>query len=146
MVRLIDIKLRSLVKEALTMGKHYARPESDGRHRFSMITRILAIAAVILLVTDGRVYAQTKIVWSFFGSGSSVRNINGMNVLSILGGPFVDSRLSDSVGSPTGFRLFILNKGVVSGISKSTPGVPAEYSLSQNYPNPFNPSTTIEYG
>ncbi len=114
--------------------------------RFATIMRMLAVAVVILLLTNGRGDAETKIVWSAFSSGTAVQNGNGTNAVSILGVPFVGSGSAGSIGLSSGFGTYILSKGVVSGISNSSLGVPVVYSLSQNYPNPFNPSTTIEYG
>jgi hypothetical protein len=38
---------------------------------------------------------------------------------------------------------FVLTNG--TGVGRTTPATPREFSLSQNYPNPFNPSTVISY-
>lgn len=127
-------------------GKENSKPESDDIHRFATIMWMLAVAVVILLLMYGRGQAETKIVWGSFGSGMSVQSDKGINVVSVLGGPFVGSGSADSIVLSNGFGTYILSKGVVSGIYNSRQGVPAVYSLSQNYPNPFNPSTTIEYG
>jgi hypothetical protein len=142
----MDIKLISLMKEALMTRRLNSKPESDDVHRFAMIMRMLAVAVVILLVMCGRGYAETKIVWSSFCSGTIVQSDKGTNVASMLGEPFVGSGSAGSIVLTSGFGTYILSKGVVSGIANSSLGVPAVYSLSQNYPNPFNPSTTIEYG
>jgi hypothetical protein len=69
-----------------------------------------------------------------------------MNVVSILGSPFVGSASAGAIALGSGFGSYVLSKASVSGASDPIQGVPAVYSLSQNYPNPFNPSTTIEYG
>lgn len=127
-------------------GKQNSKPSSDDIHRFAMIMWMLAIAVVILLVLYGRGQAETKIVWSSFGSGTSVQNDKGTNIVSVLGGPFVGSASAGNIVLSNGFGTYILSKGVVSGVSNSRQGIPSVYSLSQNYPNPFNPTTTIEYG
>lgn len=133
------------MKEALMTGKQNSKPESDDIHRFAMIMRMLAVAVVILLVMCDRGHAQTKIVWSAFSSGTTIQSDKGTNIVSILGDPFFGSGSAGSIVLTTGFGPFILDKGVVSEISNSIPGVPVVYSLSQNYPNPFNPSTTIAF-
>jgi hypothetical protein len=128
------------------MGKQNSKLESDKGHGFAIVMRMLAIAVVILPVMCDRGFAQTITAWSFFGSGTTAQSDKGMNVVSILGGPFAGSGSAGSIVLSTGFGMYIPSKGVVSEISSSMQGVPAAYSLSQNYPNPFNPSTTIEYG
>jgi hypothetical protein len=134
------------MKEAPMTGKQVSKYQSDDIHRFAMIMWMLAVAVVILLVMYGRGHAETKIVWSAFGSGTTVQSDKGTNAVSILGGPFVGSGSAGSIVLSSGFGSYVLSQGVVSGISNLRLGVPAVYSLSQNYPNPFNPSTTIEYG
>ena len=128
-------------------GKHKTKKtESDDIHRFAMIMWMLALVVVALLVMYGQGHAETKIVWCSFGSGTSVQNDKGTNIVSILGVPFVGSGSAGNVVLSNGFGTYILSKGVVSGVSNSGHGIPSVYSLSQNYPNPFNPTTTIEYG
>jgi hypothetical protein len=128
------------------MIKQDLKPQSDDMHRFAMIMRTLALAAVILPVMYGGGYAQTKTVWSFVGSGTTIHIDKGMKIVSLLGAPVVGSVSAGSIVLSTGFGTYMLGKGVASGISDAMQGIPAIYSLSQNYPNPFNPSTTIEYG
>lgn len=127
-------------------GKQKSKPESDNIHRFATIIRMLAVAIVILPVVYSLGHAETKIVWSAFGSGTAVQNDKGTNVVSMLGGLFVGSGSAGSIVLSSGFGTYVLSRGVVPEIANSRLGVPAVYSLSQNYPNPFNPSTTIEYG
>jgi hypothetical protein len=111
-----------------------------------MIMRMLAVAVVIPLVMGSQGFAQTKTFWGFVGSGTIVQNDEGMNIVSILGAPYVGSGSAGNIGLVTGFGTYIQSKEIVSEIPNSIEGVPAVYSLSQNYPNPFNPSTTIQYG
>ena len=127
-------------------GKQDSKPESDDIHRFAIVRRMLVLAVVILLAVYSRGNAETKIVWNSFGSGTSVHNDKGTNIVSVLGGPFVGSGSADSIVLLNGFGAYILSNGVVAKISNLMQGIPTVYSLSQNYPNPFNPSTTIEYG
>jgi hypothetical protein len=127
-------------------GKQNTKPESDDIHRFATIMWVLAVAVVILLVMYGRGHAETKIVWSAFGSGTCAQTDKGTNVASMLGEPFVGSGSAGNIVLTSGFGTYGLIKGVVSGISNLRLGIPSVYSLSQNYPNPFNPSTTIEHG
>lgn len=110
-----------------------------------MIMWMLVLVVVALLVMYGQGHAETKIVWCAFGSGTSIQQDKGANIVSVLGVPFAGSGSASNIVLSNGFGTYILSKGVISGASRSKQGIPFVYSLSQNYPNPFNPSTTIEY-
>ena len=101
---------------------------------------------IAMLMTALAASAQVKIVWTSFGSGTSVVLSQKNSVMSILGQPFVGSPSASGISMTSGFGAFTLGKGTPSGVSGTRSGIPSTFTLSQNYPNPFNPSTTIEYG
>ena len=106
---------------------------------------LLALIVVTMIsVRDSG--AQVKMVWTSFGSGTSIVLSQKNTVMSILGQPFVGSPSASGISMTSGFGAFTLGKGTTSGVSDAKRGIPSTFTLSQNYPNPFNPSTTIEYG
>ena len=108
--------------------------------------RMNAAVIVMLLVGVNATSAQTKVVWSSFGSGMNLSTDKSTTVISVLGEPLIGAQSGGSIVLSGGFVSYILGKGGISGVSDVRSGIPLAYTLSQNYPNPFNPSTMIEYG
>ena len=109
--------------------------------------RLMCVAVIVLLLVGvSGSKAQTKVVWSSFGSGVNLSADKSTTVISVLGEPLVGAQSGGSIVLSSGFASYVLGKGGISGVSGLRTGIPLTFTLSQNYPNPFNPSTVIEYG
>ncbi|HLF13733.1 MAG TPA: T9SS type A sorting domain-containing protein [Bacteroidota bacterium] len=98
--------------------------------------------------TPSEVQAGQPCTLSWSAAWSSVVTLNGVPV----------STTGDTTVVPTATTQYVLEADgtvntsstvtvtmIVSDVSESAPGIPADFSLEQNYPNPFNPSTTIGF-
>ena len=111
-------------------NRESSRPGSDDSHRMVTILRMLAAAVLCLVVTNGGAFAQTKTLWDFVGSGSSVYAQNGSRVVSILGGPFAGIGSAGGNVVRSGFGAYFLGGNTLSGTPNPVQGVPAVFSLS----------------
>ena len=108
--------------------------------------RLMSVPVIaLLLVGVSGTEAQTKVVWSSFGSGMNLSADKSTTVISVIGEPLVGAQSGGSIVLSGGFVSYILGNGGISKASDLQSGIPLAYTLSQNYPNPFNPSTVIAY-
>lgn len=116
--------------------------ESQGDYHVSLVSTASGYDTVVYYkstnITSG--FADRQVVNVTNNSSPSISpDVVGYKVsVSANGGGVIFAGASQA-------GLFYDGSEIITGLGKTSTGIPASFSLLQNYPNPFNPATVIEF-